>query len=111
MKYEAWEGFKSAKWSEDGEVNVRDFIQHNYTPYEGGSEFLAPPTKATLKLWDEILKLSEEERKAGGVLDADTKTVSTLTSHSAGYIDKKLEKIVGLQTDKPFKRALQPSAE
>ncbi len=108
MKYEAWEGFKSAKWSEDGEVNVRDFIQHNYTPYEGGSEFLAPPTKATLKLWDEILKLSEEERKAGGVLDADTKTVSTLTSHSAGYIDKKLEKIVGLQTDKPFKRALQP---
>ena len=80
MKYEAWEGFKSAKWSEDGEVNVRDFIQHNYTPYEGGSEFLAPPTKATLKLWDEILKLSEEERKAGGVLDADTKTVSTLTS-------------------------------
>ena len=57
MKYEAWEGFKSAKWSEDGEVNVRDFIQHNYTPYEGGSEFLAPPTTATLKLWDEILKL------------------------------------------------------
>ncbi len=108
MKFKAWEGFKPAKWSEDGEVNVRDFIQHNYTPYEGGDEFLAPPTKATKELWEEILKLSEEERKAGGVLDADTDTVSTLTSHPAGYIDKKLEKIVGLQTDKLFKRALQP---
>ncbi len=108
MKFKAWEGFKPSKWSEDGEVNVRDFIQNNYTPYEGDGQFLAPPTKATLALWDEILKLSAEERKAGGVLDADTKTVSTLTSHSAGYIDKKLEKIVGLQTDKPFKRALQP---
>lgn len=108
MDVKAWEGFKPGKWSENGEVNVRDFIQNNYTPYEGGSEFLAPPTKATLELWDEILKLSAEERKAGGVLDADTKIVSTLTSHPAGYIDKKLEKIVGLQTDKPFKRALQP---
>ena len=108
MQIKAWEGFKQAKWSERGEVNVRDFIQNNYTPYEGGDEFLAPPTKATLELWEEILKLSDAERKAGGVLDADTKTVSTLTSHPAGYIDKKLEKIVGLQTDKPFKRALQP---
>ncbi len=108
MKFKAWEGFKPSKWSEDGEVNVRDFIQNNYTPYEGGGEFLAPPTKATQKLWDEILKLSDAERKAGGVLDADTATVSTLTSHAAGYIDEKLEKIVGLQTDKPFKRALQP---
>ena len=108
MDFKAWEGFNHAKWSEEGEVDVRDFIQNNYTPYEGDGEFLAPPTKATLKLWDEILKLSVEERKAGGVLDADTKTVSTLTSHSAGYIDKKLEKIVGLQTDKPFKRSLQP---
>ena len=108
MKFKEWEGFKPSVWSEDGEVNVRDFIQHNYPPYTGGGEFLAGPTKATLDLWDEILKLSEEERKAGGVLDADTKTVSTLTSHPAGYIDKKLEKIVGLQTDKPFKRALQP---
>ena len=108
MKFEAWEGFKPAKWSVEGEVNVRDFIQNNYTPYEGGAEFLAPPTEATKKLWDEILKLSEEERKAGGVLDADTEVVSTLTSHPAGYIDKELEKIVGLQTDKPFKRALQP---
>lgn len=108
MKYTAWEGFESGKWSNDGEVNVRDFIQHNYTPYEGDGSFLAPATKETLTLWEEILKLSEKERKAGGVLNADTKIVSTLTSHQAGYIDKKLEKIVGLQTDEPFKRALQP---
>ena len=108
MRYDAWKGFKPAKWSEEGEVNVRDFIQNNYTPYEGGGEFLAPATDATLKLWDEIMELSAAERKAGGVLDADTSVVSTLTSHAAGYIDKKLEKIVGLQTDKPFKRSLQP---
>lgn len=108
MKYTAWEGFEGGKWSNDGEVNVRDFIQHNYTPYEGDGSFLAPATEDTLTLWEEILKLSEKERKAGGVLNADTKIVSTLTSHQAGYIDKKLEKIVGLQTDEPFKRALQP---
>ncbi len=108
MDIKAWEGFNRGKWSKAGEVNVRDFIQRNYTPYEGDGEFLAPPTKATLELWDEILKLSEKERKAGGVLNADVKTVSTLTSHAAGYIDKKHEKIVGLQTDEPFKRALQP---
>lgn len=108
MKYEAWEGFKPGKWSVEGEVDVRDFIQNNYSPYEGDGDFLAGPTEATLKLWDDILKLSEAERKAGGVLDADTSVVSTLTSHPAGYIDKELEKIVGLQTDKPFKRALQP---
>lgn len=107
MQFKAWEGFNEGKWCHD-EVDVRDFIQRNYTPYTGGDKFLAPATKATLKLWDEILKLSEEERKAGGVLKADTKTVSSLTSHGAGYIDKKLEKIVGLQTDEPFKRALQP---
>lgn len=106
MDCKAWEGFKKGKWSV--EVNVRDFIQSNYTPYEGDGQFLAPPTAATKKLWEEILKLTEAERKAGGVLDADTSTVSTLTSHAAGYIDEKLEKIVGLQTDKPFKRALQP---
>lgn len=106
MDCKAWECFKKGKWSV--EVNVRDFIQSNYTPYEGDGQFLAPPTAATKKLWEEILKLSEAERKAGGVLDADTSTVSTLTSHAAGYIDEKLEKIVGLQTDKPFKRALQP---
>ena len=106
MDFKAWQGFVKGKWSE--EVNVRDFIQNNYTPYEGDGAFLAPPTKATLKLWDEILDLSKKEREAGGVLNADTKTVSTLLSHGAGYIDKALEKIVGLQTDEPFKRALQP---
>ena len=108
MDFKAWEGFTSGKWSNKGEVNVRDFIQHNYKPYDGDGKFLAPPTKDTLALWDEILVLSDKERKAGGVLSADVKTVSTLTSHGAGYIDKKLEKIVGLQTDEPFKRALQP---
>lgn len=103
----AWEGFVEGKWSDD-EVNVRDFIQRNYTPYTGDGSFLAGATEATKKLWDEICELSKKEREAGGVLKADNKVVSTLTSHPAGYIDKKLEKIVGLQTDEPFKRALQP---
>ncbi len=107
MNYKAWEGFVPGKWSDD-EVNVRDFIQRNYTPYEGDDSFLEGPTEATQKLWNEILDLSAKEREAGGVLKADTKIVSTLTSHKAGYIDKDLEKIVGLQTDEPFKRALQP---
>ena len=102
-----WECFVFGKWSDD-EVNVRDFIQRNYTPYEGDDSFLAPATEATKKLWDRIMELSAEERKAGGVLKADTSVVSTLTSHGAGYIDKDLEKIVGLQTDEPFKRSLQP---
>ncbi len=106
MQFKAWEGFSAGKWC--AEVNVRDFIQRNYAPYDGGDEFLAPPTSATKKLWKEICELSDKERKAGGVLDADTKIVSSLTSHGAGYIDKALEKIVGLQTDVPFKRALQP---
>ena len=107
MFFKAWEGFVPGKWSDD-EVNVRDFIQRNYTPYEGDDGFLAGPTEATKKLWSEILELSEKERAAGGVLKADTSIVSTLTSHKPGYIDKDLEKIVGLQTDEPFKRALQP---
>ena len=107
MQYKGWEGFVPGKWSND-EVDVRDFIQCNYTPYEGDASFLAPATEATKKLWDIVLDLSKKEREAGGVLDADTKIVSTLTSHGAGYLDKDLEKIVGLQTDKPFKRALQP---
>ena len=107
MLFKQWEGFTAGKWSDD-EVNVRDFIQHNYTPYEGDGKFLEGPTEATSKLGKEIIDLTERERKAGGVLKADVKTVSTLTSHPAGYIDKKLEKIVGLQTDEPFKRALQP---
>ena len=102
-----WEGFVPGRWNDD-EVNVRDFIQRNYTPYEGDGSFLAPATGATKKLWNDIMELSAEERKAGGVLKADTVVVSTLTSHGPGYIDKDLEKIVGLQTDEPFKRSLQP---
>lgn len=101
-----WEGFKGVKWTEG--INVRDFIQRNYTPYDGDASFLAPATDATQKLWDKVMDLSAKEREAGGVLDMDTKIVSTITSHGAGYLDKDLEKIVGLQTDKPFKRSLQP---
>lgn len=104
---DAWSEFKSGKWNHEG-VDVRDFIQKNYTPYEGDGSFLAGPTEATRVLWEKILDLSRQEREAGGVLDADTDIISSITSHSAGYIDQTLEKIVGLQTDKPFKRALQP---
>ena len=107
MQYKGWEGFIPGKWCDD-EVDVRDFIQRNYTPYEGDASFLAPATDATKKLWEIICDLSKKEREAGGVLNADTKIVSTLTSHGAGYLDKDLEKIVGLQTDEPFKRSLQP---
>ncbi len=107
MQYKGWEGFLPGKWCND-EVDVRDFIQRNYTPYEGDASFLAPATEATKKLWEIVCDLSKKERDAGGVLNADTKIVSTLTSHGAGYLDKDLEKIVGLQTDEPFKRALQP---
>ena len=107
MQYKGWEGFVPGKWCSD-EVDVRDFIQHNYTPYEGDASFLAPATEATKKLWDIVCDLSKKEREAGGVLNADTKIVSTLTSHGAGYLDKDLETIVGLQTDEPFKRSLQP---
>ena len=107
MQYKGWEGFVPGKWCND-EVDVRDFIQRNYTPYEGDATFLAPATEATKKLWDIICDLTKKELAAGGVLNADTKIVSTLTSHGAGYLDKDLEKIVGLQTDEPFKRALQP---
>jgi len=104
--YKGWQGFELGEWSK--EINVRDFIQRNYTPYEGDDSFLAKPTEATLKLWEQVSELNELERKAGGVLDADTSVVSTLTSHAAGYLNKDLEKIVGFQTDKPFKRSLQP---
>jgi len=107
MQYKGWEGFIPGKWCDD-EVDVRDFIQHNYTPYEGDATFLAPATEATKKLWDIVCDLTKKEREAGGVLNADTKIVSTLTSHGAGYLDKDLEKIVGVQTDEPFKRSLQP---
>lgn len=102
-----WAGFQLGRWS-NGSVNVRDFIQRNYKPYEGDESFLTGPTEATKALWAEISELSKKEREAGGVLDMDTKIVSTITSHGAGYIDKDKEQIVGLQTDKPFKRSLQP---
>ena len=104
--YKGWEGFKFGKWQK--KVDVRDFIQKNYTPYDGDDSFLAPPTEATIKLWDQVMDLSKKEREAGGVLDMDTHIVSTITSHGAGYLNKDLEKIVGFQTDKPFKRSLQP---
>ena len=101
---EEWKGFRVGDWCE--EINVRDFILTNYTLYEGDDTFLQNATDATIKLTEKVNKLNMEEKKAGGVLDADTDIVSTITSHKAGYIDKDLEKIVGLQTDKPLKRAL-----
>ena len=102
----AWTGFKGTKWQ--NEINVRDFIQNNYTPYDGDDSFLAGPTEATNTLWAQVMELTKEERERGGVWDMDTKVVSTLTSHEAGYLNKDLEKIVGVQTDKPFKRAFMP---
>ena len=101
-----WTSFKEGVWEK--EINVRDFIQKNYTPYEGDESFLAGPTEATKELWAQVMKLSEEERAKGGVLDMDTKIISTITSHGPGYLNKDKEKIVGFQTDKPFKRSLQP---
>ena len=98
--------FIGGKWQQ--EINVRDFIQKNYTPYEGDSSFLAEATESTKKLWQECCDLLKKERDNGGVLDMDTKIVSTITSHGAGYIDKNLETIVGLQTDAPLKRSMQP---
>ncbi len=102
-----WDGFNEGRWNHTS-VNVRDFIKKNYTPYDGDESFLAGPTDATKKLWDQVMDLSRQEREAGGVLDMDTKIISTITSHGAGYLNKDLEQIVGLQTDKPFKRSLQP---
>ena len=101
---EAWAGFVPGNWTL--EIDVRDFIQKNYTPYEGDDSFLAGPTEATTKLWDEVMALFAKEREAGGVLDMDTKVVTGITAHGAGYIDRPLEKVVGLQTDRPLKRAL-----
>ena len=102
-----WDSFRGGVWEK--EINVRDFIQKNYTPYEGDESFLAGPTKSTKELWAQVMELSEEERKKGGVLDMDTHIISTITSHGPGYLNKDKEKIVGFQTDKPFKRALQPN--
>ena len=101
---EAWDGFVGGNWQKA--IDVRDFIQKNYTPYDGDDSFLAGPTEATTKLWADVMDLFAQETANGGVLDMDTKKVSTITSHEAGYIDKPLEQIVGLQTDKPLKRAL-----
>ena len=107
MNFKQWEGFEKGDWQR--EINVRDFIQRNYTPYEGDESFLTGPTEKTKKLWDEVLELYKKEHNAeGGVLDIDTKTISTVSSHEAGYIDKDLEDIVGLQTDSPLKRAIMP---
>ena len=107
--FEQWHGFKGRKWME--EINTRDFIQNNYTPYDGDESFLTGSTEATNKLWGKLKELQKEERAKGGVLDMDTEIVSTITSHKPGYLDesmKDLEKIVGLQTDKPLKRAFMP---
>ena len=101
-----WRAFKGGAW--EREVNVRDFIQKNYTPYDGDDSFLVGATAATKELWEQVLELSKKEREAGGVLDMDTKVISSLTSHGPGYLNKDKEKIVGFQTDKPFKRSLQP---
>ncbi len=103
---EAWRKFKSGNWCE--EIDVRDFIISNYTPYEGDSSFLEGPTQDTTKLWEQVDGLLTKERNSGGVLDVDTKIISTMTSHDPGYIDKDLEKIVGFQTDQPLKRGIMP---
>lgn len=103
---EQWQGFKGKTWKT--EVDVRDFIQQNYSAYEGNAEFLEGPTEATNELWAQVMDLTKQEMEAGGVLDMDTKVVSTITSHGAGYLNKDKEQIVGFQTEKPFKRSLQP---
>ncbi|MEK3990685.1 formate C-acetyltransferase [Robertmurraya sp. FSL R5-0851] len=103
---EQWKGFSEGTWSK--EVNVRDFILRNFKTYEGNDSFLAGPTEATTKLWDQVMDLTKQERENGGVLDMDTEIVSTIVSHGAGYLNQDLEKVVGVQTDKPFKRSLQP---
>lgn len=103
---EQWQGFKGKVWKE--EIDVREFIQQNYHAYDGTDEFLEDSTEATDALWEQVMELNKAEREAGGVLDMDTKVVSTITSHAAGYLNKELEKIAGFQTEKPFKRGLQP---
>ena len=106
MNFEEWNDFNGGNW--ENEIDVRDFIQKNYTPYEGDEKFLAKPTEKTKKLWDKVLDLYKKEKENGGVLDISCDVVSTITSHEAGYIDKSLEEIVGLQTDAPLKRAIMP---
>ena len=104
--YKEWEGFERATWCH--EINVHSFIRHNFTPYDGDESFLTGPTQDTIDLWNQVLDLSRQEREKGGVLDMDTSVISTITSHGPGYLNKDKEKIVGFQTDKPFKRALMP---
>jgi len=106
MEFEAWKDFKSGNWNK--EIDVRDFIQKNYTPYEGNEDFLTEPTEKTKKLWDKVLELFEKEKENGGVLAVSADIASKITSHEAGYIDKELEEIVGIQTDEPLKRAIMP---
>lgn len=106
MAKQEWQSFCSGVW--EREINVRNFIQKNYTPYDGDESFLAGPTKNTIDLWEQVMDLTRQEQAAGGVLDMDTKIISTITSHGPGYLDKEKETIVGFQTDKPFKRSLQP---
>ena len=103
---EAWNGFKGTDWKE--EINVRDFIQHNYTPYEGDESFLAEATPATTALWEKVMAGIRIENSTHAPVDFDTNIATTITAHDAGYIEQELEKIVGLQTDKPLKRALHP---
>ncbi len=107
MKFNQWNNFVGGEWEK--EINVRDFIQKNYTPYEGNEEFLTPATEKTKKLWNEVLELYKKEKENGGVLDISDDIASTISSHEAGYIDRDLETIVGLQTEKPLKRALMPN--
>ena len=104
--HEGWRGFESGTWVK--EINVRSFIKHNFTPYDGDASFLEGATADTIELWEQVLDLTKQERDAGGVLDMDTKVISTITSHGPGYLNKEKEKIVGFQTDKPLKRALMP---
>lgn len=106
MQSTAWQGFNTGVW--DKAIDVRDFIQRNYTPYVGNDSFLVAPTERTKTLWQEVLRLYEEEKAKGGVLDADTDVATTVASHGPGYILQELEQIVGLQTDKPLKRAMFP---
>ena len=107
--FSQWEGFKGNRWKE--KIDVRNFISMNYTPYDGDASFLEEPTEATNKLWGKLQELQKEERAKGGVLDMETEVVTSLTAYGPGYIDKDLkdlEKVVGLQTDKPLKRAFMP---
>lgn len=107
MDFKQWRNFNTTgEWTK--EIDVRGFIQANYTPYEGNSDFLASPTEKTTKLWDKVLELYKKETENNGVLDVDVKTPSSINAYEAGYIDKSLEEIVGFQTDEPLKRAIMP---